>query len=369
MRRTIQAAVAVVMCTLLLGCAPTEKEKKVIEELTANMKSICMGRYVMNVPEDARIDGDVKLYYGLDESFKTVDVSIESLDSTVASMRTMIDAKADEIDKDDKNWETKGSMLIEYRVIDDHTLYLRQYYEWTSAAGSKHELHVLVGKTQLVLTAKSYEGVPEAGRYQPGGKVEEPEVVAARLVKVARTMHAYDVAEKAGPGYCLGPVVINSGQDEEEGNTYMFVDRYLDLRFSIYNKGLTPDNPSDQLAQRVKRVAGFSAIQVFRNREIMLGGMKGHESLVQMTDYNHDGITLFKFVAESIRADPALVRAHININFDTGGQLTRGPDEGEYVSSSLTRNEAAALWDAMISSIRVRPNALGPTGNGSATSD
>jgi len=278
MKRVIQTVVTVVMCTLLLGCAPTEKEKKVIEELTVNMKSICMGRYVMNVPQDAKIDGDVKLYYGLDESFKTVDVSIESLDSTVASMRAMVDAKADKIDKRNKNRETKKSMLIEYRVIDDHTLYLRQYLSLSGASSSKHELHVLVGKTQLVLTANSYEGVREAGRYDPGGKVEEPEVVAARLVKVARTMHVYDVAEKAGPGYCLGPVVINSGQDEEEGTTYMFLDRYPDFHLSIYNKGLTPDNPSDQWAQRIKRLDGFSEIQVFRNREITLGGMKARET-------------------------------------------------------------------------------------------
>ncbi|MBK5054720.1 hypothetical protein IQ289_40975, partial [Burkholderia sp. R-70006] len=162
---------ASIVVAMLLGCGPTAKEKKVIEDLTSNMKTVCVGRYLMNVPHDVKINGQVKLFYGLDESFKTVDVSIDSPDSTVSAMRAKVDAEAEEIDKGDKNWETKKSMLLEYRLIDDHTIYLRKQAAGEMAASSRHEVHILVGRTQLVLTADSYEGVPEAGRFEPGGKV------------------------------------------------------------------------------------------------------------------------------------------------------------------------------------------------------
>ncbi len=83
-----------------------------IEDLTSNMQAVCVGRLMLEVPHDAKIDGRVKLFYGVDINTKTVDVSIESLDSTIAAMRTMVDAEAKKIDKGDKNWKTKGSMLI-----------------------------------------------------------------------------------------------------------------------------------------------------------------------------------------------------------------------------------------------------------------
>ncbi len=252
-------------------------------------------------------------------------------------------------------------MLLEYRVIDDHSIYLRKQDSIESAAASKHELHVLVGKTQLLLTADSFEGVPDAGRFEPGGKVEAPEQVAARLFRIAREIRAYDTPEKAGSGYCLGPVVIDSDQDEEQGNSYMTIDNHPDFLLTVYSKGLTPDQPDDQLAQRVKEAADYSDIHVLRNGDVALGEMRGHEWIARVTDEHDD--TLLWFVAESMRPKPALVRPYLSVNVHTGGQLVRGPDAGAYVSSSLTPKEGVALWDAMIQSIRVRPDAIRPTPN------
>jgi hypothetical protein len=350
---------------MLLGCGPNAKEKNAIEGLTSKMKTVCMGRLMMDVPGDMKVDGDVKLFYGLGVNSKTVEASIESPDSTTAAMKAMVDAEAAKIDKDIKNWATKKSMLLEYRVIDDHTIYLRKQDSFESAVASNHELHVLAGKTQVVLSADSYEGVSGAGHYESDGKVETPEQVAARLFKVAREIRTYDAPEKAGPGYCLGPVVIDSNQDEEQGSTYMAIDRYPDLRLSVYSMGFTPDPPSEL----EKVAAAYPQIHIFRNRDTTMGGMKAHEWLARIVDHqDHDDIVQLGFVARSMRPSPALIRPYVNVKLDTGGQLRRGPNAGTYVSSSLTPKEATALWDTMISSVRVRPNAMRLTGNGSGTS-
>jgi Tle cognate immunity protein 4 C-terminal domain len=348
-RRWISLGVIVILT--LAGCGPTAKEKQVIEDLTMNMKTVCMGRFVMDIPRDMKVLGRVELYYGLDESFKTVDVEIESLDSTVEAMRTKASAEAEKI-KGYQNWESKGAMLLDYRVIDDRTIYLRQYAGLESSSGSKHALRVLVGKTQLRLSAASYEGVPEAGRYDPGGKVETPEQVANRLLKVARQIRSYEDAEKAGSGFCLGPVVIDSDQDEEQADFYYGMNKNPDLSLRILNRALTPDRPDEQLAQRVRIADGRSDMHVLRNRDTTLGGMQAHEALVRITD-EHDNMKL-AFVAESIRAKPALSRPHLVVNFGTGGQLS----SGEYVGSSLTPNEGIGLWDAIVKSIRLRPDAV-----------
>ncbi|MBK5054726.1 T6SS immunity protein Tli4 family protein, partial [Paraburkholderia domus] len=147
--------------------------------------------------------------------------------------------------------------------------------------------------------------------------------------------------------------MIDSDQDEEQGDSYMTIDKHPDLLLTAYSKGLTPDQPDDQLAQRVKDAADYSQIHVLRNGDVALGGMRGHEWIARVTDEHDD--TLLWLVAESMRSDPALVRPYLSVNVHTGGQLVRGPDAGTYVSSSLTPKEGMALWDAMIPSIRLRP--------------
>ncbi|SAL76397.1 hypothetical protein AWB67_04919 [Caballeronia terrestris] len=335
----------------LAGCGPTAKEKKVIEGLTANMKTVCVGRFVMDVPRDMKVLGRVELSFGLDESFNTVDVEIESLDSTIEAMRAKASTEAERI-KSDQNWSTKKSMLLDYQVIDDRTIYLRQYDDIGSPSASKHALLVLVGSTQLRLTAESYEGVPDAGRYEPGGVTELPEQVAARMLKVAKQIRSYDDAEKAGPGFCLGPVVIDSNQDEEHADIDYMMDRHPDLLLNVYNKALLPDQPDELLAKRVRIADGRSDMHMLRNRDTTLGGMEAHEAVVRMTD-EHDNM-LLRFVAESMRARPALSRPYLSINLGTGGRL----GTGDYVSSSLTPNEGIGLWDAIVKSIRLRPNAV-----------
>jgi len=353
LRKGISAGMLLV--AILSGCGPTVNEKRVIADLTGHMKPLCIGRFVMNVPQDMTFDDNVTLYYGLTADFKTVDVSIESESATAESMRSQMDASAKEIDEGDKNWETKKSMLLDYRVISDHTIYLRRQDNLGTGAASKHELHVLMGDTQLLLQAESYEGVPHAGRYAPDGKVEPPEKVAERLFKIAGQIRRYDDPEKAGPGFCVGPVVIDSDNDEEQASMGFRMSRYPDLRVGIYSKALTPEGTDKPLLERVSRVTERFDFDVLRKGETSFGGMKGQEWLVKGIN-DHDNLILF-FQAESMRADPAFVRPLMSIDLQTGGQLSSGTDQWKYVASSLTPREAVALWDAMIQSVRVRPDA------------
>lgn len=329
-----------------------------IADSTTHMKPICMGRFVMNVPHDMTFGGYVTLYYGLDANFDTVDVQIESLDATPESMRSQMDTKAKEIDQGDKNWESKKSMLLDYRLVNDHMIYLRKYGGLESADGSNHELHVLIGKTQLLLKADSYEGVPEAGRYAPDGKVETPEQVAARLFKIAGQIRVVDDPEKAGPGFCLGPVMIDSDNDEEDASLHLETKKYPDLLLTINSKALTPDGTDKPLLERTAKTENRFDVDVLRKGSIAMAGMKGQEWLVKGSD-DHDKRILF-FRAESMRSDPALARPVMSMKLQTGGQLRRGLNEGEYVDSSLTPREGTALWDAIVSSIQPRANAVRP---------
>ncbi len=333
-----------------------------VHDLAANMKTVCMGRFVMRIPLDMSVTGDVRLYYGLTEDFNTVDVRIESLDSSPEAMKVQVAAEAQKIDKSDRNRKTGKSMLLDYKVLDDRMSYLRKHGAYVSAAGSVHELHLLVGKAQVLLSADSYEGVDEALGRTPDGKVETPDEVKARLIKVARQIHAYDDPEKAGPGFCLGPVVINSDQDNEMGDISLSTARYPDLSLTIWSNGLTPDS-QETLLGNMKPWEAYSSVHVLRKGTPSLAGMEGQEWLARFTD-EHD-VKNLSFAAWSNRENPALIRLSLSISLDTGGQLPRGPNAGKYVDSSLTPDEGVALWDAIIGSIRLRPDAVEPGRHGS----
>jgi hypothetical protein len=353
MKKRWRSVLGALLAVSLAACSPTTKEKQVITELTSQMKPVCMGRFVIQVPQDMTLGGRVTLYYGLNANFETVDVEIESLDATPGSMRTQMDAAANKIDKGNKNRKTKKSMLLDYRPISDNMIYLRKQDDIAIAAGSDHELHVLVGRTQLVLKADSYEGIPGAGRFAPDGKVETPEQVAARLFKIASQIRPVDYPEQAGPGFCLGSVVIDSDNDEESADLYFRTEKYPDLLLDLYSKALTPNGEEKPLLERAAQTESRFNVDVIRKGHTTMGGMKAQEWLVKGID-DHDK-RILHFDAESMRPDPALSRPFLSMELQAGG---RRPSDGEYVDSSLSPHEATALWDAIVASLRLRPDAV-----------
>jgi len=59
--------------------------------------------------------------------------------------------------------------------------------------------------------------------------------------------------------------------------------------------------------------------------------------------------------AEALLRKPAtFIEPSFAISMTMGGQLL----SGEYVDASLSEQEAVAMWDAIIKSIRVRPGAV-----------
>jgi len=337
----------------LAACGPTSREKQMIEELTSRMKPVCIGRFVMNVPQSVALRGNVTLYYGLDKNFKTVEVRIEAENATPESMRTEMDARAKEI-AEDKNWEAKKSMLVEYRVLDSGVIYLRKYKLMGSAGSTHHELHMLMGTVQIELSSDSFEGLDP----HPEFPVEPVSKVQARLFRIASQIRPTDDPEKAGPGFCLGPVVIDSDNDEEQASMGFRMSRYPDFSLGIYSKALTPGSMDKPLLERASAVTDRFDFDVLRKGETSFAGMKAQEWLAKGID-DHDNLILF-FRAESMRADPAFVRPLMSIKLQTGGQLVSGRNKGKYVASSLTPREAMALWDAMTQSVRVRPDAVRP---------
>ena len=94
MLRKVAHAIAAFMVTLLAACGPSKKEQQIIDSLTTDMEMHCVGRHLIELPKSFRAlhDNSVKLYYGKDKDYKTVDVTViqENVSQEAESVRDFV---------------------------------------------------------------------------------------------------------------------------------------------------------------------------------------------------------------------------------------------------------------------------------------
>ncbi|WP_338509570.1 T6SS immunity protein Tli4 family protein [Pseudomonas trivialis] len=157
---------------------------------------------------------------------------------------------------------------------------------------------------------------------------------------------------------------------------------------NIYINALSPDD-EDRLQVRTQKdgkifLAGD--YEQLRIGQIILAGMSAEESLIGFSDDTHRQIL---FVSENYRNNPSLSRPAMSIRLSAGGKkrtaidpdkprdlvrwtlpefankgydlpLWQRPARRAPVNPSLTDYEAMAVWDAILKSVRLRPNAVAP---------
>ena len=100
MMRFAQTCLLTLLAVVVAGChrGPTEQEKQVMAQLTQSMKTQCVGRYLVDLPDSFNwLDPNITLYYGRDENFKTLDVNVLDDKATSESVVKEIAARATKI--------------------------------------------------------------------------------------------------------------------------------------------------------------------------------------------------------------------------------------------------------------------------------
>lgn len=212
--RLTRMCLLALLAALLAAChrAPTEQEKQVMAQLTRSMKTQCMGRYLVDLPDSFKwLHPDVTLYYGQGRDFKTLEVQVLDTKATPESFDKAVGEEAAKI-RAETIFGTSTSLLLEQTGLKGGGIML-SYYSDLYGTGQTHHLHVLVGSTHVLVKGSSYEKVP-------GLTDEERDLspaVEARMLKLAAQIHPVTDPEKAGPGFCLGGVVVDSDNDYEQG--------------------------------------------------------------------------------------------------------------------------------------------------------
>lgn len=312
-------------------------------QFSHSMKPQCIGRYLIDLPESFRwLNPDLTLYYGRDADFKKLEVQVPNYKATEDSFVKAVDAVADNL-REEKLFTqpTKSLLIAQVRETGlTHAVMLR-YYSDSSGIGIDHQLHLLIGHTHVLIKASSYEGVSDE-------KADLSSAVEARMLKLASEIRPVDDPEKAGPGFCLGSVVVNSNNDFENVSVSFKAKGHPDVLFHVWMDN--QENGEKTLLQRMKVFDLVPEVTVIRSRDLTLGGLPAQEKMLKIVENRVE----YNFVVESRPKIPSFDQETVNMSLTAGNQL---PD-ARYIDSTLTQNEAVYLWDAIIRSLRPRPDGV-----------
>ena len=161
-----------------------------------------------------------------------------------------------------------------------------------------------------------------------------------------------DLSNGKPQGFCMGSVGF-SGRYKAESAKFSFIDQ-TGTRFDFDIDTYAPD---DEI-QLLRRISGPGTLLkslsfnhgVLRSGERIMAGMRSQEWLgwAKLSEDSDD--KSLKFMAETMRPVPGVIRPKINVKFVTSQALA----DGTPTSTSISNGEAMALWDHVLNSIRLQ---------------
>lgn len=339
-----------IACLAFAGCNNTNaKEPTRMKELLDSlgpMRTHCIGRYLIDLPDALEISphSDVELIYGLDKNFKIAKVQVPERSGGAKAYRSLVLSRNAELRRDESFKSPSKTMLAYSREIEPGLNVIRAYESPDSIEYFRAGLYALKGNTTVVLTKKVYDD-------------DRPEDIESELLHINQGIAAPEDFGKAGPGACLGPAVIDAGQDGERFNVFWLNKRWPDFSFTIYINSLLAESDGGLLARFGRKSGDLARLgakfDTIRKGKLTVGGRTAEELLTEGVEH---GKVERQFKAEIPVTVPATFAApFITFEMVMGGAKNAN---GEALDPSLTQEQAIALWDAVLKSVRPRPGAI-----------
>lgn len=345
-------ALLLLACFAVLGlsaCDPNRQGHDMKTTATTlplpSMRTHCIGRLLIDLPEDFEHSplSEVELVYGLDENWRKVKVTVPRIDESQPTLQAL---KAKQVAELTARYEADTptkNMLALTRAVDSETELVRAHRESLSS----FDVHVFRQIASAV-------GLFESASY----KKDKPEDIETRLLSIAQSTRYVADPSTAGKGTCLGPLLIDAGQDGEWFMLSFHSPKDPVLHIGVNMNSLRAEAEDGGLIARTdRRTTEFLRpmgikLDFIRRGKVLLAGGPGEE---QAFRYEENGVKYLSFAAEVLQSSPATFAVPvINVEMKLGGQLL----SGEYRGASMSEKDALALWDAIIKSIRPRPGAV-----------
>jgi len=358
-KRAIALAAACLATTLTAcGYRPsplTQQEKQIVNELTASLKTRCVGRYLIDVPEDSR-------EYGYAETL--------GIDITTAPMTK--EAYQQEIAQQE-------ALLKATKSIDAYPF----LYEAGTARGENTYYFVHRGFVQSNPSQRHIEGYKwdrgyrfllkvEAYDYTDPDQTDGP-IVRRMAIKNSfpkHIRHVFFLLENlrgrakeeipAGPGLCFpGGFLPGPAAEDQYVRGNFTLTRNRDVSFELHfnsepqgNVSLLQHADSAEVRWGLKQMDA----NVIRKGAVDLAGIKAEEWLFEgLKPGDGRGVT-FALHINSTTSSPS--SPYFSLNMRTGGKMKIDGDVIGLKEGSLSVDQAVELWDAVSRTVRIGPNAL-----------
>ena len=317
---------------------PTQTEMSPrLKKLFTKTKTVCFGRYVLDVPEEAQ------LILGYQE----MPAKIITHENAAGKEKNLVETFHKETLREDP--EAEFASLAAGPIPNS----LVQRYFASPYLKS-------VGGEGIISFVPAGNHVFEFG--WGSGDEESADQIIRKSADIARNLRARDNAEvPKGPGVCidLGFIAETTGKFQEIFSAGVNFPSLPDVTFSVMsNKNASTDGPNGvgiiarhEAAMRDQGVVFPTDAELSRLRmgKHIVNGWNGEEVLLRHN--GKDGAIIHEFMWEVIGKTGELRHpASVDINLDTGVAANT-----KYaVKGSLTDDEAVVLWDKLLSSLRFR---------------
>lgn len=335
------ALLATMLCSCELFAAPINQGKNNMTELTKNMKPVCVGRLVIEIPEVAYIKGwDQEVERLKIESISPPSTSRKAFDAKVNHREMILKTSPHDTEGHlfkDKMQPSPDSVLFIYREDNtDSTGYGLDAFFWRP--GVEYQIKSSAANSSL-------------------------NVKVARISKVARSFVATPTANLATlpPGLCIEHGVITDADNDyrrEHVAVSGRIDAYPGLSFSFSTQSASQPSDDLSLIQRTDRSLGMgdaigkevsAATKFLRKGKRKLNGQDGEEMVAVIT---LNGETSIEASAEFYAEPKVLDKPNIEVSL---GDQTHDDNTHQPFNKNLTEKEFLALWDALLNSIKPRP--------------
>ena len=317
--------------------------------MTEKMKSVCVGRYLVDVPAQAEVSLSHEMIDGFDVA--TVDESEDVFRERLASREADIQARGSATDGTGGMVEAADlridGMVGRTFVFGRNRGYLMKGDQRIEDEFVSVEAHARIGGLSFVLSMK-YAGEADArlaeallARLRPRGEEEIP------------TM----------PGFCIRRAIFAEPlpvHRSEHAAMHITLPDHPDVAMAFVSMPGGGTDP-DLLARSADTDAADTAVESLRVTKLRadkrsINGLAGEELLERFRELNF--ATTFAFMWETRGVDSDPMQPFLSLELQAGVSHEPG---GKPADSSLHEDAVLALWDAVASSIRLRPDGPPPT--------
>jgi len=325
--------------------AAVQRDNVKVARMTQKMKTVCIGRFLIDMPDETRLELRGPRIDGFDIS--SFDESEADFQARLAQREATLRATPDRLGGY-RNLESVKEVKTENGVVGKIFVHGYTVREGTRNRGLEQERYRFEGiALEAMLHGQGMSFTLAANNYNPDIIENLPKLVA-KLVPNPRNQIPTE------PGFCIDRAWFRDPLTADQGEEVMMsaqLPSHPDFEFlAILAAGNKPAAQS-LLERRAARPSILSVaerwrISVLRGAPRTIGGITGDELVKRVTEMNDAVVYSFWWEVDGTE-DNVLVPHFVF-------QMSTGEGNNERVPSSMSQDAAMALWDKISSSIRLR---------------